>query len=268
MKTSVSLNQKQLDLLELIAKYRFVTVANVQAHFNLKSRGGVFEKLNVLVASGHIAMRYDKSFKLQYRPASYYLTPKGLRQVQKHLPYITDAIIRAAYSDKNASDALMQESAELFELSRSLARTYPNMTILTARQLGDFAYFPRPLPNLYLARKQGDATTRFFLYHFRDVKRYDVAIRSSITKLIAYRDSDRYAESGNEFPIVLFVCDSASIERLTQRVMRSALGKSYESIAAYTTSYQALVQQNSPEQSIWSSIDDPEELMTLEEVET
>lgn len=263
MKTIVSLNQKQLDLLELVAKYRFVTVANVQTYFNLKSRGGVYEKLNVLVKAGYIAVRYDKSFKLQYRPASYYLTPKGLRQVQKHLPYITDAIIRAAYNDKNASDALIQESAELFELSRSLGRTYPNMTILTARQLGDIEYFPRPLPSLYLAYKQGDETTRFFLYHFRDVKRYDVAVRSHITKLIAYRESNTYAESGNEFPAVLFVCDSASIERLAERVMRSALSKSYESIAAYTTSYQALVQQDSSDQSIWSSIDDPEVLISL-----
>jgi hypothetical protein len=267
MKTAVSLNQKQYDLLKLIAKYRFVTVANVQTYFNLKSRGGVFEKLNVMVKAGYLAVRYDKSFKLQYRPAAYYLMPKGLREVQKQLPYITETIIRNAYSDKNASESLIQKSGELFEQARSLSHNYPEMTVLTARQLGDFDYFPKPLPDLYIARKADEETKRFFLFNLRDVKRYDLAVRSCIKKLVAYREADTYAESGNEFPTVLFVCHSASIERLVQRTVRNALNKSYESILAYTTSYQALIKQEGANQPIWSSIDDPDTLLTLEEVE-
>lgn len=267
MKTTVSLNQKQLDLLNLVAKYRFVSSNNIQTYFKLKSRGGVYEKLNVLVKAGHLAAHYDKSFKFQYRSASYYLTPKGLREVQKQLPYITDTIIRNAYSDKNASDGLMQKSTELFEQAQSLARNYPGMKVLTARQLGDFDYFPKPLSDLYLAHQVDKETRRYFLFNLRDTKRYDVAVYSCIKKLISYREADTYAESGNEFPAVLFVCHSAAIERLAQRVMRSTLSKSYESISAYTTSYQALIRQDDIDQPIWSSVDDPDPLLTFEDIE-
>src|SRR5690606_9230425 len=172
MKTTVSLNSKQIELITFISKYRFVNVAEAQKHFNLKSRPSVNLKLKVLVKSGHIGMLYDRSYKLIGKPATFYLTPKGLREAQKKLPYITDAIVKSSYSDKAASDSLIQESSAIFELSKSLSCNYPNMKILTARQLGDIEYMPRPLPNLYLAHQTSDGTARHFLYHLRDIKRY------------------------------------------------------------------------------------------------
>lgn len=83
MKTAVSLNSKQIELITFISKYRFVNVAEVQKHFNLKSRPSVNLKLKVLVESGHIGMLYDPSYKLIGKPATFYLTPKGLREAQK-----------------------------------------------------------------------------------------------------------------------------------------------------------------------------------------
>lgn len=268
MKTSVSLNKGQLELLKFVAKYRFVNSYHVQKQFGYKSRNSVNNKLKRLVDAGYLGMRYDNLKKLSGIPASYYLTPKGLREVQQHFTYITDTIIKNAYGDKNASESLIQESAELFELAQSLVATYPNLKALTARQLGDLAYFPRPLPDLYLAHKQNKETFRFFLYLFRDVKRYDVAVNSAIARLVTYREAETYDESGNDFPVILFVCATAAIERHAQRVMKSALNKSYEPILVYTTSFQALSQLKNRDQEIWSSIEDPDTLLTLEDVES
>lgn len=267
MKTSVAINQSQLDLLTFITKYRFVTVAHIQKNFNYKSRTSINNKLKRLIDAQLVGMKYDNTKKLSGIPAAFYLTPAGLRIVQVKLPYITDTIIRNAYADKNASESLIQESSATFEQARSLTRTYPDMKVLTARQLGDLEYFPRPLPSLYLAHKQNGETTRYFLYHFRDVKRYDVAVKSGIQKLIAYREADSYGESSNEFPNILMVCDTAAIERLVQRTMRASLNKSYESMLVYTTSHQALTTQGNIDQQIWSSIDDPDTLISLEDVE-
>lgn len=267
MKTTVAVYIRRLELLKFIAKYRFVTTNHIQRNFNYKSRTSVNNKLKRLVDAELVGMKYDNSKKLSGVPAVFYLTPKGLREVRKNLPYITEAIIRNSYNDKDASESLIQASGELFEQARSLSRNYPEMTVLTARQLGDFDYFPKPLPDLYIAHQGDEETSRFFLFNIRDVKRYDLAARSCIKKLIAYREADTYSESGNEFPAVLFVCHSAAIERLVQRTMRNALNKSYESILAYTTSYQALIKQEDTDQPIWSSIDDPDTLLTLEEIE-
>jgi hypothetical protein len=267
MKATVAVKQSQLEVLKFIAKYRFVTARHIQNHFNYKSRTSVNNKLKRLVATELVGMRYDNSKKLTGVPAAFYLTPKGLRVIQKQLPYITEAIIRSAYSDKNASESLIQESSELFEQARAFMRNYPDMKVLTARQLGDFEYFPKPLPDLYLAHQLDEETRRFFLFNFRDVKRYDVAVHSCINKLVAYLEDDTYDESGNEFPVVLFVCHSATIERLAQRIMRSALNRSYESMLVYTTSYQALIKQEDADEPIWSNIDDPDELLALPELE-
>lgn len=268
MKTTVVVNKSQIELLKFIAKYRLVTVSQVQQNFGYKSRTSVNNKLKRLVATELVGMKYDSSKKLSGIPAIFYLTPKGLREVKKYLPYITEAIIRAAYSDHKASDSLIEESAELFNLAQSFLRHYPDMKALTARQVGDIDYFPRPLPELYLAHQLENEVRRFFLFNLRDVKRYDIAVRSCIAKLVTYRDSEAYAESDNDFPIVLLVCHSAAIERLTQRVMRGSLGKSYEPMLVYTTSYQALAKLENTDQPIWSSIEDPDTLLTFDEIES
>lgn len=268
MKTVTVINKSQLELLKFIAKYRLVTVSQVQQNFNLKSRTSVNNKLKRLVSTELVGMKYDNSKKLSGVPAIFYLTPAGLREVKKQLPYITEAIIRGSYGDPNASDLLIDKSAEIFNLAQSLTRHYPNMKTLTARQVSDLDYFPRPLPDLYLAHQLDNDVQRFFLFNLRDVKRYDIAVRTCITKLIAYRESEAYAESENEFPVILLVCHSATIERLAQRVMRGALGKAYESMLVYTTSYQALIRLEDFNQPIWSSIDDAETLLTLDEIES
>lgn len=265
MKTTISLNPKQQDLLKLIAKYRFVTIANVQAFYDLKSRGGVHEKLSVLIKSGYLALRYDKGYKFRYRAGSYYLTPKGLRAIQELAPYITDGTIRNAYADKNASEQLLDASSKVFELAQTFTRLYPNMKTFTQRQLSGFDYFPKPLPDLYIAHIKEDGTTRYFLYHLRDGKRYDVAVNSRVRQIISYLESGRYAESENEFPTILFVCDSPAIERLAGRITRSLLNKSYESMLTYTTSTGALLQQKTSDEAIWTSLEAPDELLAIEQ---
>lgn len=267
MKTAVSLNPKQIELIKFIAKYRFVTASQVQKHFNLKSRPSVNVKLKVLVTAGLVGMQYDRSYKLIGKPAAFFLTPKGMREAQKHVPYITEALIRSSYSDKKASESLVQESAKILELSASITNSYPGMKALTARQLADIDYLPKLHPSLYLAQNTDSGPLRYFLYYFGNTKRYDVAVNSKIARLVKYRESETYAQSGNSFPTVLLVCDSAAIERLAQRSMRGALNRSYESINAYTTSYQSLLGQTRQDEPLWSSIDDPDTLVSFGDIE-
>lgn len=84
-------------------------------------------------------------------------------------------------------------------------------------------------------------------------------------QLITYVESNNYAESGNEFPIILFVCDTPAIERLAGRLARSLLNKSYESMSVYTTSIGALLQQQTSNEAIWLSLEDPDEPIALEQ---
>jgi len=214
-------------------------------------------------------MKYDKTKKLSGVPAAFFLTPAGLRIVQKKFPYFTDTIIRNSYSDKTASDALIRGSYEIFELANSLMRTYPSMNALTARQLADLEYFPQPLPSLYIAnQKDNQSTTRYFVYHFRDIKRYDIAVKSGIQKLVAYRESDNYSASSNEFPCILIVCETVAIKRLVLRTMRNFLNKSYESMLVYTTIRQTLTTQVSRDQLIWSNINDCDTVVSLDTIES
>ena len=139
------------------------------------------------------------------------------------------------------------------------------MKAFTPGQLSGFDYFPKPLPDLYLAHIKEDETNRYFLYHLRDGKRYDVAVNARMRQLIAYVESNKYAESGNEFPIILLVCDTPAIERQAGRLTRSLLNKSYESMSVYISSTGALLQQQTSDEAIWSSLENSDELIALEQ---
>ena len=92
-----------------------------------------------------------------------------------------------------------------------------------------------------------------------------MAVNARARQLIAYVESNKYAESGNEFPVILFVCDTPAIERLAGRLTRSLLNKSYESMSVYTSSTGALLQQQTSDEAIWSSLETPDELIALEQ---
>lgn len=256
MKTSVTLSTQQLQLLLFIAKFRFVTIADIQTHFGLSSRGSVHTKCRILLEHGYIAAQYDKSYKLIARSAAYYLTPKGLRAIQPQAPYITDSVIKNAYSDTNANQQFVDSCFTICRLALSLQNAYPTMKVLTARQLADFDYFPRPLPGLYLANIEAGETRRYFLYYLKNVTRYDIAVRACLQKLISYRESGEYDISGNEFPTILFVCDSAAIEQLVRRLMPKLLNRSFESLDVLTTSTTALLETRAGESEIWTTLDD------------
>jgi hypothetical protein len=56
-----------------------------------------------------------------------------------------------------------------------------------------------------------------------------------------------------------------AIERLAGRLTRSLLNKSYESMSVYTSSTGALLQQQTSDEVIWSSLETPDELIALEQ---
>src|ERR1039457_3276306 len=72
------LNVKQIQILKLLYKFRFVTGNLVAEHKGIR-RSAVNNGFTILLDQELIARHYDVSYKIQGKGASYYLTPKAVR---------------------------------------------------------------------------------------------------------------------------------------------------------------------------------------------
>lgn len=140
-----ALKQGQIDILEVLYKYRFGSRQLVADSLGIKAGSSLYEKLNVLIKHGLVAMRQQKRLtKLLGVPAAYYLTPKGLKTLQTldgH-DYITEATIKASYRDKVLSQTFVSHTLDVYSLTNTLKHQYPDLKVYLRRDMSRLATFP------------------------------------------------------------------------------------------------------------------------------
>ena len=150
------LHQGQIDVLLCVAKYRFVSVQQLGKQLGLRSKGSLLAKIAILENIGYLDRRYELTYKISGRPASFSITPSGLRYLRTtdQASYISDATIKSNYKDKTAALHTIDNYIELFAMAQQLQRLHTGMAVYTPRQLAVFDYFPKPLPDLYAVLKK------------------------------------------------------------------------------------------------------------------
>ena len=78
IKTHYKLSEKQINLLTVIYKFRFVTALLLGQYKGITAQS-MKRSLNILEDSGYIDKRYNSSYKLQGKAARYYLSPKAIK---------------------------------------------------------------------------------------------------------------------------------------------------------------------------------------------
>lgn len=150
------LNSNQDRLLKLLFKFRFISVS-LLAEIVGKDRSTIYESLYVLEKQGYIAKRYNKTYRLQLRPAEYYLANTGIRYLRDNTD-ISHTTLRNLYKNKSADDTLINNCLEATTIYLKLRDIYPNtFDIFTRTEASQIEWLPRPLPSLYLRRNRPKA---------------------------------------------------------------------------------------------------------------
>lgn len=263
------LKQGQIDILELLYKYRFGSRQLLADSLGIKAGSSLHERLQVLIKHGFIAMRLEKRLKLHGTPAAYYLTPKGLRTLAA-LPdhdYITDSVIKGSYKDSTVTQSFITQTLRVYGQLNNLQATHEDLRVFTRRNMSRYSYFPKPLPDAFLSLKQEPTPKRFFLDVIPD-SLLSKQLYQRLASYIEFFESDGWDAVSTELPILLFSCESATTERRVQRTIKSALYNTETDIdiSAYTTTFSTLPNlQATP--AVWSRYDDPEDLLSLPELE-
>ena len=274
------LNDSQLDILRLLYKFRFSTSELAARYLGKSNVKLVQKKLRVLEDQGYIGKRYDKSYKLQGKPATYYLTPKGARLLQqlyqqfknsgnKDKPFIviTGQGIKQLYKNRTVSEDFIAHCLNILNIYLKLRELYGDCCkFFTRVELTIYYYFPTWLPDAYFALKPSPnskaSPKRYFLDIWDGTRPFFVSVRKA-RNYLKYSEEGDWPPDRSAFPAVLMICDTKKNETKLRRQIVKALDESYEEVTYATTTQDTFIAANKPKDKIWWLVDDQDTFLAL-----
>ena len=214
------ITNKQLRLLKLAYRFRFITSKQIAKYFKQKSLRTAQIQLNTLNERGYLGKRHDGTYKIQGRAAEYYLTPKSTPILRKQLAEPSESELKQSYTRAISSQRFINYSLEVFDIYLELNRLYgDNQHFFTKPQLNteQFGYFPHPLPDAFITI-DGDNERHYFVEYFDDEVSIGIHGRK-IAGYMKYKESGEWNDTGFDFPTVVIICQSpAMLKRAEKRV--------------------------------------------------
>lgn len=264
---SISLKQGQIDILELLYKYRFSS--RQLLHESIGEGSGtefnLYKKLEVLIKRGLVLKRHEPRQKLLGVPFAYSLTPKGVKTL-KSLPehdHITDTIIKGWYRNKTVDQKFVNRTIAIHKYTNLLAKFYPSIKVFTQRDLARYSYFPKHPPDAVLSLTAEEGTPLRYFFDIIPSGMPRKAIDGKLMNYCSFFESGNWEVTKSPNPAILLVASNARTERQLQYIARARLQRHDElDLRIFTTTLQALANANN-EGLIWTRVDDTDEPLEL-----
>lgn len=260
------LNTEQIEILELLYKFRFSSVQLVQEYFKKSSRGLIFSRLKVLEEQGFIAKRFDSSYRIQGKPAAYYLLPAGARKLQETRTTEDEEVnIKSIYKDKTVSETFIQHSLNIFTVYNQLKAQYANeLAFFTKTNLTSYEHFPKPFPDAFVSLGARKSTRYFFIEIVEDAQPFFTAVRS-IKKYLDHKESGEWAITETDYPAVLFICESTSLQKRLQKQITKMLNTSWVDDLNFATTTKSELTSLVENDAIWQKVTEPDDKPPLQD---
>lgn len=257
IKHTRKLNAGQLEVLRLLYKFRFGSNDLFAQYFGKKDRSFVYKRMSTLVGCGLIGKRFESSYRLRGKPAAYYLLPAGARLLQEYKPD-KPMNIKLIYKDKDVSEDFVDYCLEIFSLNcRLKARYGDSLTFLTKSQLAHYDYFEDFTPAAYMRLQAQDTAGEYFLEYVQSSKPFFTILRR-IKQYIDYADEGEWeAATDSDFPRVLLVCDSPSLQKRLIKRSASILSEADDELEFYIADKDA---------EVWRNLAEPDEVLSLDQI--
>lgn len=250
------LNAKQISLLKLIYKFRFVTADLIAVHKSM-SRSAVNYALAILVDQEYLGRRYDNSYKIAGKSAAYYLTSKSIQFLKESFT-LNNKVLMNMYKNKTVSDNFIDEKLLAMRTYLALRESYPDVfNIYTPQELGGFNDLPDPKPSLYLHRiKPSESKPNDYVLDIISDSRLFI-IKKRVQAYIEHCDSKVWGEDA--YPTVLLVLGNSRAEYNVLKYTEPLL----EDFDIYATTIKRLQGSDGNNNGIWSDAVETDRLIML-----
>lgn len=148
-----SLNPKQLRLLGLIYKFRFISIPLLTEYLGLRSNS-LIRTLPILESQGYIESIFNKAWKIEHRAAIYTLANKGIGALKADED-IDPKSLHTLYRNKTMDETSRDHYLHAMAAYNALTYSYPEDDIFSRMELLSFPEMPVNRPDLYIKTSDG-----------------------------------------------------------------------------------------------------------------
>lgn len=247
-----SLTDKQIEILLLLYKFRFLHTHHFQKLLNHKYANRIQIWLNQLTINKYILKDYDPK-KVIKIPAVYSLT-KNARQLLKTNKECDIQLLNKIYRESERSETFKNKClliADIYLYLKSQLKKTETLYFATQTNLAKYEYLPDRLIDAYVAITKTKDTKRYFI-EIIDENLPKPRIRGKIRKYLEFESSgDWEVNTDTPFPSVIFICPNDGIKKWLQREVNKKLEEAQSEIKFLLNSK---VDYGSVNKNVWRKI--------------
>jgi hypothetical protein len=211
------LTDKQLEILLLIYRFRFLTRIQIQQFLNHKDYSLINRYLKTLTDYQLINRIYSTKRSDINNPAIYFLATKS-KSLLKDYEKCNPDVLGRVYREKHRSETFRNHClllADLYFKFQEAARQQKAVChFYTATDISDIAYAPLPLPDAYITIKE---SRKHIKRYFLDIVNVGVpmfAIRRRIYQYCRYFVGNYWQDHNKDpFPKVFLICPTLRVQK-------------------------------------------------------
>lgn len=249
---------KQLEILHLLYRFRFLNRHHIQTFLNHKDPKRINEWLKDLTSKQIIGRIYSKRLGENIQPAIYYLSSKS-HHILKYQDQIDKRILKRVYRERLRSRRLIDHHLLVaniyFFLQKQAKDNNQELHFFTKTDLTKHTYLPFQRPDAYIALKASkDEVKRYFL-EILDPDTPRFALRKKITDWCEYFDDGVWQETTQHpFPSILIVTSSEAVKYFLYHHISQVLEQEMAEIDFYLSTVDAIA-ASEMRTNIWQKVD-------------
>jgi hypothetical protein len=204
------LTAKQLDIINLLHRFRFLTSSQIQKLLNNKTTRLTNYHLKTLYTQNYVGKHYTRTLGEGNQPAVYYLAFGSIKALEVN-PEIQKAKLKYIYREKIRSKQFISHALFIADyylyLVTESSKTSHQLHFFTKTDLQAHPYIIHPLPDAYFARVDTAVKTKRYFVEVIDEGALRFALRKRVEQYNNYLESGKFeATTKHPFPTILFIC--------------------------------------------------------------
>lgn len=208
------LNQKQHALLHELYRFRNATIQQLANELNIINLSLIHKRMDILMKYDLVDRRYDSSYKLLHKPATYNLSKKGVKILRaKEDTKYSNKVLSNISRTSSPTEKYIKTSIGVFDIHNLLKAAYKDkLTIYTSSETATYPYFPKKRPDLYLQLQSNQGLKQYFLIYLESNLPMYVNIRR-IKDYGEYISEGEWDVTNTPSPTLLIVCDYRQLQK-------------------------------------------------------
>ena len=250
----VKLSPQQQRIVTLLFKFRFIS-AQLLAQVMGISRPGVYQALESLVEEELVNKVYESEFRIDRKPAYYYLNKQGVTVVRK-LMNVKESVVHTLYKNDVATSEFVEHCLTVAYCYAVISRSLPaDSDIFSKSEIGRSKEFPKNKPDLYIRTPDGHEAIIVIL----DDKPLYIT-RKRFNEIITHSEDEGW---DGDYPRIGFILKHSNDKNsflFTARKKLENMGIDEDEIQVLATDLKAL---GGDSDRIWSNVFSPKSFVRL-----